>query len=136
MPALLLRRVFVYSALAVLILALGLFAAACGDDTEETTTTTVATTESTATTAPPTSEAEETTTTTAAEAPEEFVFGMLLVGPYNDSGWSQANYEGGLYVEEKLPGAKMVYVDKVIRPTAQAPPLSNWRRNCWPRAPR
>ncbi len=37
---------------------------------------------------------------------------MVLVGPYNDNGWSQANYEGGLYVEEKLPGAKMVYVDK------------------------
>jgi simple sugar transport system substrate-binding protein len=36
----------------------------------------------------------------------------VLVGPYNDNGWSQANYEGGLYVEEKLPGAKMVYVDK------------------------
>ncbi len=38
---------------------------------------------------------------------------MLLVGPYNDHGWSQANYEGGNYVEQKLPGAKMIYVDKV-----------------------
>ncbi len=38
---------------------------------------------------------------------------MVLVGPYNDHGWSQAHYEGGHYVEEKLPGAKMVYVDKV-----------------------
>ena len=54
----------------------------------------------------------ETTTTTAA-APKEFVFGMLLVGPYNDHGWSQAHYEGGQYVEAKLPGAKMIYVDKV-----------------------
>jgi simple sugar transport system substrate-binding protein len=113
MPALLSRRVFICSAIAVLILAVGLFAAGCGDDTEETTTTTVATTETTATTSPPTSEAESTTTTAATtEAPEEFVFGMVLVGPYNDNGWSQANYEGGLYVEEKLPGAKMVYVDK------------------------
>ena len=49
----------------------------------------------------------------ATEAPAQpFVFGMLLVGPYNDHGWSQAHYEGGLYVEEKL-GAKMIYVDKV-----------------------
>jgi simple sugar transport system substrate-binding protein len=46
-------------------------------------------------------------------APEEpFTFGMLLVGPYNDNGWSQAHYEAGLYVEEKL-GAKMIYLDKV-----------------------
>lgn len=49
------------------------------------------------------------------EAPppaEPFIFGMLLVGPYNDNGWSQAHYEAGLYVEEKL-GAKMIYLDKV-----------------------
>jgi basic membrane protein A and related proteins len=111
MPALRSRCVFICSALVVLLVAVGLFAAACGDDTEETTTTSVAATETTATTAPPTTEAESTTTT-AAEAPEEFVFGMVLVGPYNDNGWSQANYDGGLYVEERLPGAKMVYVDK------------------------
>lgn len=48
-----------------------------------------------------------------AQAPAEpFTFGMLLVGPYNDNGWSQAHYEAGLYVEEKL-GAKMIYLDKV-----------------------
>ncbi len=45
--------------------------------------------------------------------PEEFIFGMLMVGPYNDRGWSQAHYEAGLYVEEKLPGARMIYIDKV-----------------------
>ena len=38
---------------------------------------------------------------------------MLFVGPYNDHGWSQAHYEGGKYVEAKIPGAKMIYVDKV-----------------------
>ncbi len=43
---------------------------------------------------------------------QPFVFGMLLVGPYNDHGWSQAHYEAGQYVENKL-GAKMLYVDKV-----------------------
>ncbi len=46
------------------------------------------------------------------EAKQPFVFGMLLVGPYNDHGWSQAHYEAGKYVEQKL-GAKMLYVDKV-----------------------
>jgi len=45
--------------------------------------------------------------------PEEFVFGMLLVGPYNDRGWSQAHYEAGEYVEENIPGTRMVYLDRV-----------------------
>jgi len=42
----------------------------------------------------------------------DFTFGMLLVGPYNDHGWSQAHYDAGKYVEQKM-GAKMLYVDKV-----------------------
>ena len=44
---------------------------------------------------------------------KQFVFGMLLVGPYNDHGWSQAHYDAGNYMEEKVPGAKMIYIDKV-----------------------
>ena len=35
---------------------------------------------------------------------QPFTFGLLLVGPYNDRGWSQAHYDAGLYVEQKLPG--------------------------------
>lgn len=42
-----------------------------------------------------------------------FVFGLLLVGPYNDHGWSQAHYEAGLYAEKHIDGAKMIYIDKV-----------------------
>ena len=34
-------------------------------------------------------------------------FGILMVGPYNDHGWSQAHYEAGLYVEKNWPGSKM-----------------------------
>ncbi len=41
------------------------------------------------------------------------IFGLLLVGPYNDHGWSQAHFDGGKYVEEKVPGTKMIYIDKV-----------------------
>jgi simple sugar transport system substrate-binding protein len=44
---------------------------------------------------------------------EEFVFGMLLVGPYNDHGWSQAHYEAGEYVMDRIPGTRMVYIDTV-----------------------
>ena len=47
------------------------------------------------------------------EEPEEFVFGILMVGPYNDRGWSQAHYEAGEYVEENLPGSRMIYLDVV-----------------------
>ena len=69
-------------------------------------------------TEPPATEPPAATEAPATEAPateapaEEFIFGMLLIGPYNDRGWSQAHYEAGQYVEEKL-GAKMIYLDKV-----------------------
>jgi simple sugar transport system substrate-binding protein len=43
---------------------------------------------------------------------EDFTFGMILVGPSNDRGWSQAHYEAGQYVEEQL-GAKMIFLDNV-----------------------
>jgi simple sugar transport system substrate-binding protein len=46
-------------------------------------------------------------------ADKTFAFGLLLVGPYNDHGWSQAHFEGGRYVEKMIPGAKMIYIDKV-----------------------
>ncbi len=40
-----------------------------------------------------------------------FTIGMVLVGPYNDSGWSQASYEGGQYAVSKIPNTKLIYVD-------------------------
>ncbi len=40
---------------------------------------------------------------------DEFVFGMVLVGPENDRGWSQAHYEAGLYIEELIPNSRMVF---------------------------
>ena len=43
---------------------------------------------------------------------EGFKFGMILVGPQNDRGWSQAHYEAGLYVVEQT-GAEMIVLDKV-----------------------
>ncbi len=46
-------------------------------------------------------------------ADKPFVFGLLLVGPHNDKGYSQAQYEGGRYVEARLPGARMISLDQV-----------------------
>jgi len=57
--------------------------------------------------------ATEAPAMTEAPAAEEFIFGILMVGPYNDHGWSQAHYEAGLYVEQMIPGTKMIYIDKV-----------------------
>ena len=45
---------------------------------------------------------------------EPFTFGMLLVGTKNDQGWSQAHYDAGLYVEQNIPGAKMIYLENVF----------------------
>ena len=42
-----------------------------------------------------------------------FTFGVVLVGPYNDHGWSEAHYTAGKYVEGKIPGAKMIWLDKL-----------------------
>jgi len=50
---------------------------------------------------------------TVATAEKPFSFGLLLVGPYNDHGWSQAHFDAGKCVEEKLPDTKMIYIDKV-----------------------
>ena len=46
------------------------------------------------------------------EEPKPLTIGLILVGPYNDKGYSQAQYEGGKYVEAKM-GAKLIYLDKV-----------------------
>ena len=43
----------------------------------------------------------------------EFKFGVVLVGPYNDHGWSEAHYTAGQYAEKQLSGAKMIYLDKL-----------------------
>jgi simple sugar transport system substrate-binding protein len=52
-------------------------------------------------------------TTLALAGNKPFTFGLLLIGPANDKGYSQTQLEGGKYVEAKLPGTKMLYLDKV-----------------------
>jgi|YelNatPaOPRAMG01_1025707.scaffolds.fasta_scaffold00211_12 simple sugar transport system substrate-binding protein len=62
----------------------------------------------------PTAAPTEAATQAATQATTPLTFGMILVGPYNDNGWSQATYEGGQYVVSKLPGTKMVYIDNAF----------------------
>ena len=42
----------------------------------------------------------------------EFKFGMILVGPKDDKGWSQAHFEGGEYIEE-ISGGEMIVADMI-----------------------
>jgi len=81
-----------------LMAAFAMIAAACSDSSDDTTTTAAT--------------AAETTTTAAAMSGEGLTFGMILVGPENDRGWSQAHFEAGQYVEEKT-GATMISLDSV-----------------------
>jgi basic membrane lipoprotein Med (substrate-binding protein (PBP1-ABC) superfamily) len=49
----------------------------------------------------------------AGEMMEELTFGMVLVGPKNDRGWSQAHFEGGTYIEENLEGSRMIVFESL-----------------------
>lgn len=57
--------------------------------------------------------AAQPTTEPTGEPAEELKFGMILVGPSNDHGWSQAHFEGGQYVEEHVPGTEMIVFEKL-----------------------
>ena len=103
----------------VLIVAVfALLAAACGGDSTDTTTSTAAPDNGTTTTTAAPDSGGSTTTTAGGEmmpAPADFKIGMILVGPQNDHGWSQANYDAGLYVMDQLglPADNLIVLDKV-----------------------
>jgi len=108
--------------LALLTLALGALLSACGGTTASKPTTAATAAATTAPTAAattaPTAAATTAPTTAAtaaatAAAGEPYIFGMVLVGTINDGGWNQAQYEGMKYVEERIPGSKFIYTDKV-----------------------
>ena len=44
-------------------------------------------------------------------AGDSLTIGLVMVGPYNDRGWSQAHYSAVQYVTGKVPGTKFVYID-------------------------
>ena len=48
-----------------------------------------------------------------AAAQDEVVFGVVLVGPNDDRGWSTSHYEAGLYVEENSPGSSMLLFESL-----------------------
>lgn len=58
-------------------------------------------------------EAAAPTEAAPAEEAAPLTFGMVLVGPRNDRGWSQAHYEGGQFVEANLPGSRMIVFESL-----------------------
>jgi simple sugar transport system substrate-binding protein len=46
-------------------------------------------------------------------AQDDVVFGVVLVGPEDDRGWSQSHYEAGQYVEANLPGSQMLVFESL-----------------------
>jgi len=43
----------------------------------------------------------------------KFNVAMVLIGPHDDGGWSQAHYEGLLYVGENVPDVNTAYIENV-----------------------
>jgi basic membrane protein A len=43
----------------------------------------------------------------------KFNIAMVLIGPHDDGGWSQAHYEGLLYVEKNVPNVHVAYIENV-----------------------
>jgi len=41
------------------------------------------------------------------------IFGLIMVGPHDDQGWSQAHFEGGEYVLENVEGTEMIWVESI-----------------------
>lgn len=43
----------------------------------------------------------------------KFNVAMVLIGPHDDGGWSQAHYEGLVYVKENVPNVHVAYIENV-----------------------
>jgi len=43
----------------------------------------------------------------------KFNVAMVLIGPHNDGGWSQAHYEGLVYLCENMPDSHVAYIENV-----------------------
>jgi len=73
----------------------------------------------------PAAAAPEATAVPATEAPAEgglqipeveagkFNVAAVLIGPHDDGGWSQAHYEGLLYLEKNMPSSHVAYIENV-----------------------
>ena len=96
---------------ASLLVIVALFATACGGAATQ--APPPAATEAPATEAP----ATEAPAAGGLQIPDvvagKFNVAMVLIGPHNDGGWSQAHYEGLVYVEQNVPNVHTAYIENV-----------------------
>ena len=52
---------------------------------------------------------------TAQDDNERLTFGLVLVGPRDDGGWSQAHYEAGLFMEDRMDATMLLYQEYATR---------------------
>ena len=99
---------------------LSLVLSACGAKATEA----PAATQAPATEAPATEAPAATEPSAATEAPStgfqipdvvdgQFNVAMVLIGPHDDGGWSQAHYEGLLFIQENVPNVHVAYIENV-----------------------
>src|SRR5512137_3219721 len=43
----------------------------------------------------------------------KFNVAAVLIGPHDDGGWSQAHYEGLVYLEQNVPNSHVAYIENV-----------------------
>ena len=98
------------ASLLAMITVASLLLTACGAATPE---PTEAPAEPTEAPAEPTEAPSEEGLTIPAIEEGKFNVGMVLIGPHDDGGWSQAHYEGLVYVEENVPNVHTAYVENV-----------------------
>ena len=58
-------------------------------------------------------QAPNTASTQASSSSGKYTFGLLMVGPYNDHGWSEATYDGAQYAVANNSNLNLLYIDKV-----------------------
>ena len=104
-------RIVRWKSLVFVLPVLVLLGAACNNE-DEPDDSTPASTEAAGTLTSTATDPTGTATEAAPTTDDAFVFGMILVGPRDDHGWSQAHFEAGEYIAERLDG-EMIVIDRV-----------------------
>jgi len=105
-------RIVRWKSLVFVLPVLLLVGVACSGDDEPDDATPASTAASTTSTSTATDSTATASATETATGDDDFVFGMILVGPRDDHGWSQAHFEAGEYIAERLDG-EMIVIDRV-----------------------
>jgi basic membrane protein A len=99
--------------LVAILVTLSMLLVACGGGDEEKAEATSPPAEEQPTEPSPTEQPSEGGFAIPATEEGKFNVAMVLIGPHDDGGWSQAHYEGLVYVEENVPNVHVAYIENV-----------------------